>query len=172
MKRFITIAAVAAIAVLALSSCGNKENPDKKATFGHATVTAKYSINADLDAAADVTMNIVKFDGTKMSVPVTTTQQVVDVEKYTGNIPADFSFNFTAKQKENLTKDSYDLTLTYEITVKVYDSKGNLKKSKTSKDVASIGDKKENVAWMLEKFNRIKTKFSIDENMAITEAAV
>ena len=171
MKRFLTIAAVAALAVIALSSCGNKENPDKKAKFEYATVTAKYYINDDLDKAADVTLNITKLDGTKMSVPVSTTQQVVDIEKYKGTLPAEFTFSFSAKQKDNLTKDSYNCKLTYEMLVKVYDSKGNLKKSKTDKDEIGIGDKKSNIDLIIARYNRIGTKFIINDDMSIdTEA--
>lgn len=172
MKRFLTIAAVAALAVFALSSCGNKENPDKKAQFDHAIVTAKYFINKDLDEAADVTLNITTFKGTKMPMPVSTTQQVIDIEKYSGNLPAEFSFQFAATPKTDLKKDSYNCSLTYEITVKVYDSKGNVKKSKTSKDELIIDDKKDNVAWMLERFNRAGAKFVINEDMSIDEKAL
>ena len=170
MKHFITLAAVAALAVISLSSC-KKEGPDKKAQFDYATVTAKYSINEDLDKAADVTLNIVKFDGSKMNVPVSTTQQVVDVEKYRGNIPADFKFNFSAKQNDNLTKDSYNCTLTYEFAVKVYDSNGKLRKSKTSSDTISVGDKKSNIDLIIARFNRIRTTISIMEDMTIEEKA-
>lgn len=172
MKRFVTFAAVAALAVIALSSCGQKENPDKKAQFGYATVTTKYYINDDLDKVADVTLNITKFDGTKMSVPVSTTQQVVDMEKYKGAIPADFTFNFTATQKDNLTKDSYNCKLTYEMVVKVYDTNGNLKKSKTDRDEVEVGNKKENIDLTIARFNRIGTKFVINEDMTIDTEAV
>ena len=172
MKRFLTIAAVAALAVIALSSCGNKENPDKKAEFGYATVTTKYYINDDLDKAAKVNLNITKFDGMKMNVPVTTTQQVVDVERYEGKLPAEFTFSFSATQKDNLTKDSYNCKLTYEMLVKVYDTKGNLKKSKTDKDEVEVGNKKENMDLTIARFNRIGTKFIIKEDMSIETEAV
>lgn len=172
MKRFLTIAAVAALAVIALSSCGSKENPDKKATFDYATVTAKYYINDDLDKAAEVTLNVTKLDGSKMNVPVSTTQQVVDMEKYKGTLPASFTFNFTATQKDNLTKESYNCKLAYEITIKVYDSKGTLKKSKTDKDEVELGDKKSNIDLIVARFNRVGTRFTIKEDMSIDTEAV
>ncbi|MBQ0128078.1 MAG: hypothetical protein KBS80_08875 [Bacteroidales bacterium] len=166
MKRFITFAAIAALAVVALSSC-KKDGPDKKAQFGYATVTAKYSINDDLNKAADMTLNIVKFDGSKMSVPVSTTQQVVDIEKFTGSIPADFKYEFVAKQKESITKESFNCSLTYDFTVKVYDTTGKLKRTKSSNGTVSMNGGKEILDLIIERFNRVKTTISIKEDMTI-----
>lgn len=169
MKRFLNIVAVAVLAVAALSSC-KQENPDKKAQFDYATVTAKYFVNDDLAKAADLTLNIIKFDGTKMSLPVSTTQQVVDIEKYRGTIPAEFNFSFSAKLNDNLTKESYDCKLTYEITVKAFDTNGKVK-SKVSKDEVGIGEKKANMDLVVARFNRIDTKMTIGEDMSVTESA-
>lgn len=169
MRNYLAIAVVSALAVIAFSSC-KKDNPDDKpkAQFGYATVTAKYFINDDLDKVADITLNFTKFDGSKMSLPVSTTQQVVDVDKYKGTIPATLSFNFSATQeKGELTKDSYNCSLDYEITVKVFDSEGNLKKANAAKDKIEMGEKKSNVDLVITRLNRLNGKVTIKEDMSI-----
>lgn len=171
MKRILTIAAVAAFAVFTLASC-EKDNSEKKPQFDYATVTAKYYINDDLAKAADITLNITKFDGTTETKTVSTTQQTVDIETYKGRIPADFTFSFAATQKDNLTKDSYDCALTYEIAVKVYDSKGTLKKSKSSSDTMKIGDKKNNIDLIVARYNRVGGKITIKDDMSIETSAL
>lgn len=173
MRNNLVLAVVSALAVIAFSSC-KKDNPDDqpKAQFGYATVTAKYFINDDLDKVADITLNITKFDGTKMSLPVSTTQQVVDVDKYKGNIPATLSFTFASTQKSELTKDSYNCSLDYDITVKVFDSKGNLKKANAAKDKIEVGEKKGNVDLVITRLNRLNGKVTIKEDMSIETGAL
>lgn len=124
MKRFFVIAAAAVLAMATLSSC-KKDNAPRE--FGYAVVTAEYHINDVFSRIADVSMNLTKMDGSKTSMPVTTTAQVVDIDKYSGTVPAVFSFSFDAKSNGSASEsDSYAVELVYKFTIKVYDSTGKL----------------------------------------------
>lgn len=165
MKRFFFIAAAALLAITALSSC---KKDGKEREFGYAIVTAEYRINDALSKVADVTLDITKMDGTKTSMPVSTTAQVVDIDKYSKTLPAAFSFAFSANTTSADDQSSYQFELVYKFTIKVFDTEGKLVKSDVASDTFKYSIKPGQLEDFLTFFNKANNgKLEVSADMSI-----
>lgn len=153
MKRFFIVAAATLLSITSISSCGSKDDNSEK-VFGYAVVTAEYNVNSDFCKIADITLEATKMDGSQISIPVTTTSQIVDIDKYSKSLPAVFSYKFSATPNTNAESPSYDIEIEFKFSVKVFDQYGDLVKSDSVSESTKNTVKTEGLNEFISYFNK------------------
>jgi len=164
MKKHIGLAVLLIVSALALTACGDDDEPKEKVT---ASATYSMAFSQDLLDACNVFITYKADNGRDIREQITTTWWTKTVTS--DEFPAEFGvmYEFFTKINSELTKDSYNLFSELNFTVKT--SKGALYSNKvTIFDINNVA--KDKLISTLDRYSGKSTGFRVTENGIVSEA--